>query len=363
MAPPCVIVKCVRYYWARGGAQLATIRKTKFVEGFQQVDGPWNTERGVQPKATDHKQRTIARSVVFEGVGLHSGAPCSAQVLPAAPDAGISFRVLHNERISGSDCDLKLGANDQVCCSFALDATRVCETRLGTTIEGCDGCRVSTIEHLIAALAICQIDNAIIEVSGPEVPILDGSALPFCIALEQAGIAEQNARRSFFVVAQPFSFNIGDSSISVTPSDEFEADVSIAFSECAIQEQRIRFKLDDEGLMQRIGRARTFCQFKDVKALRRAGLARGGSLDNAIVVDGADILNEGGLRDPEEFVAHKALDMIGDFYLLGGPLIGSVRAVRPGHEVNNQFLRAITATPGVLKKVSADIDSGEACVA
>jgi UDP-3-O-[3-hydroxymyristoyl] N-acetylglucosamine deacetylase len=194
----------------------------------------------------------------------------------------------------------------------------------------------------MAALAIARIDNAVIDVFGPEIPILDGSAAPFLSGLEDAGRRSQNARRDDHVVREGFGIRDGEREISFEPSDHFSLYVEIDFEDCLIGRQTRSISLSDADEIAKLASARTFCRLHEVDVLRRAGLIQGGSLENSIVVDGERLLNGAGLRDPNEFVLHKALDLIGDLYLLGMPIRAAIRAVRPGHDINCRAALALS---------------------
>ena len=273
----------------------------------------------------DHLHRTrqssLRQPAVFEGVGLHSGETCRAVVKPASADAGILFI-------------RKADEGDLFRSTIAASPENVIRSDHGTTLGNAFGASIATVEHLLAALAIMQIDNAFIEILGPEIPILDGSAAPFLEGLEAAGRRVQPTSRAYYDVPDAVEVVDGDSSISITPDDHFSLKVDIEFEDCLIGRQSLSVTLENAEEIARIASARTFCRLYEVDALRRAGLIRGGSLENSLVVDGSRLLNGAGLRDPHEFVLHKALDLLGDLYLLGVPIRGAVHAVRPGHDIN-----------------------------
>ena len=274
-----------------------------------------------------YRQRTLKQPVEFAGVGLHSGQQCTATVRPADEHCGIVFRRL----------DLK--ARD---CVVMARPENVAATNHGTAIVNDAGVTVSTIEHLMAGLALCGVDNAEIDLFGPEAPILDGSAAVFVEGFEDAGLMAQAAPRAGFVVEEPLAVHDGgDRLIEVSPFEGRSVDVAIDFGDCMIGNQSLVLDLDVAEDRARLARARTFCRLYEIEALRRMGLIRGGSLENSLVVDGDRILNDETLRDPEEFALHKALDLIGDLYLLGAPLIGAVRAIRPGHDLNVRMAQAL----------------------
>lgn len=272
-------------------------------------------------------QRTLTQPVEFSGVGLHSGQACTATVRPAEDNCGIVFRRLD---LSASDC------------LVAARPENVATTNHGTALVNRAGVTVSTVEHLMAALALCGVDNAEIDLFGPEAPILDGSSAVFVEGLEDAGFETQSAPRAGFVIEEPLAVHDGgDRVIEVSPFEGRSVDVAIDFCDCMIGTQSLILDLDCPADRARLAKARTFCRLYEIEALRRMGLIRGGSLENSLVIDGDRILNDEDLRDPEEFALHKALDLIGDLYLLGAPLIGAVRAVRPGHDLNVRMAQAL----------------------
>ncbi len=273
-------------------------------------------------------QTTLKAAISCTGVGLHSGKKVSMTLNPADENSGVVFK---RTDIKGN------GA--------LIPATwdRVVDTRLCTTIGNDDGITVSTIEHLMAALSGCGIDNAIVELNGPEVPIMDGSAAPFVFLVECAGVAQQSARRRIIRVLKPITVAEGDKVATLNPSDIFSLDFSIDFDSPVVANQSLSIGLVNGTFKNELARARTFGFLHEVEQLRAAGLAKGGSLDNAVVVSGDKVLNEGGLRFDDEFVRHKVLDAIGDLYLAGGAILGQFNGVCSGHAVNNQILRALFA--------------------
>ncbi len=278
------------------------------------------------------QQRTIKAPVEFAGVGLHSGADCRVVVRAAAANAGIFFRSMDSS-----------GPNNLI----AASADNVALTDHGTSLSNGEGARVSTVEHLMAALALVGIDNAAIDVFGPETPILDGSAALFVRGLSDVGTRVQSAGRREIVIDEVLSVCDGDRSIIVEPFDGFSLDVAIEFEDCLIGRQSLSLHLDQPCDKARLAKSRTFCRLREVESLRGAGLIRGGSLENSIVVDGDRLLNPDALRDPEEFVLHKGLDLIGDLYLLGAPIRGSIRAAKPGHALNTRFALMLARYYGI----------------
>lgn len=295
------------------------------------------------------RQTTLARSVTLSGVGLHSGEPGRVILHPEGEGAGLVFHFLDHR---GARCGAPLAAT----------AAAISETRLGTCLEGADGRSVRTIEHLLAAIAISGIDNVAIEIDGPEIPVMDGSATPFLHAIDQAGMKTLSAAREVLKIAAPIEIADGERVIRAEPGDQRILEIDISFADAAIGERSITLDLDDPVSMRRLARARTFCRLADLDAMRAAGLGRGGSLDNAVVVDGDRILNAGGLRDPEEFVLHKALDIVGDLALAGAPIVGRVSARRPGHDLNAQFLRRLAVETSAVERCVLQEDAVSAAV-
>jgi UDP-3-O-[3-hydroxymyristoyl] N-acetylglucosamine deacetylase len=274
-------------------------------------------------------QHTIAEPVAFAGVGIHTGQHVSVTIRPASADTGFAFV---RTDIAGRP-------------AVAARGESVCQTRLGTVIGNADGVTVSTIEHLMAAFAALSIDNARVELDGPEVPIMDGSSAPFVAILDQAGRRRQDTARTYIEILDTVEVSEGDKSATLSPADRFEVAFEILFDTSAIGRQRVDLTIDEESFRDELADCRTFGFLHEVEALRAAGLARGGSLDNVVVIDGDEILNPGGLRRPDEFVRHKALDAIGDLYLLGAPMIGRYEGLYAGHGLNNAVVRALLARP------------------
>jgi len=270
-------------------------------------------------------QRTIKRPINCTGIGLHSGARVAMTLAPAEPDTGIRF-----VRTDLADAEVP------------AQWDRVVDTRMCTMI-GEDGVSVGTVEHLLAALAGVGIDNLVVRLDGPEVPIMDGSAAPFVFLVECAGIAEQARPRRAIRVLKPVSVRGDRWSASLEPADGFSLDLEIDFDSSVIARQAMDVSLVNGTFKKELSRARTFGFLNEVEALRAAGLARGGSLDNAVVVNGDQVLNEDGLRYDDEFVRHKLLDAVGDLYLAGGPIVGRFQGVCSGHAGNNALLHALFA--------------------
>lgn len=275
-------------------------------------------------------QTTLAGPVRLEGAGLHSGAPVSVTLLPAAAGEGVTFR-----RIGWGETPARWDA--------------VSGTHLNTGL-GAGAARIATVEHLMAAIALADVDNLLVEIDGPELPALDGSAAPWLDAMAAAGLAALSAPRERLRIAAPVAVEDGLRSIRAEPFDGRIVEVSIDFPDAAIGRQSVTLNLDDPADVRRVARARTFGRLFEIEAMRARGLSLGGSLDNAVVVDGARILNPSGLRDPQEFALHKALDLIGDLRLAGAPIIGRIRADRPGHDLNARFLAALAGAGNVVAR-------------
>ncbi len=294
------------------------------------------------------RQRTLKNVIRATGVGLHTGDKVYVTLRPAAPDTGIVFRRTDlDPPVDIPACPLHVG-----------------ETQLSTTLVK-DGVRVATVEHLLSAFAGLGIDNAYVDLSAAEVPIMDGSAGPFVFLIQSAGIQEQNRPKRFVRVKRPVRVEDGDKYALFTPYDGFKVDFVIDFDHPAFdtRTRRATVDLSATSFVKEVSRARTFGFLRDIEALRQRNLALGGSLDNAVVVDDYRVLNEEGLRYEDEFVRHKILDAIGDLYLLGHSLIGAFQGYKSGHALNNQLLRALIADPTAWEEVSfADGDTAPARV-
>jgi UDP-3-O-[3-hydroxymyristoyl] N-acetylglucosamine deacetylase len=275
-------------------------------------------------------QSTLQGPAVFAGVGVHTGAHTRVSVRPAPADAGIVF-----VRTDVTDRDNRIAAVGE----------SVCKTQLGTVIGNSSDVTVSTIEHLMAALSMLGIDNAVVEVDGPEMPIMDGSSLPFVQVLDRAGRRQQDAPRRYIEILDTIEVVDGDKRASLSPAAAFEVAFEIAFGSTAIGRQRVDLRMDEQTFRRELADCRTFGFLHEVEALRAMGLARGGSMENVVVIEGDRILNPEGLRRPDEFVRHKILDAIGDLSLLGAPILGRFEGVRAGHGVNNALVRELLARP------------------
>ena len=285
------------------------------------------------------KQRTLKKSISATGVGLHTGEKVKMTLRPALPDTGIVFRRV----------DLPDSAEIKVQPQY------VCDTRMCSALEH-EGVRVATVEHLMSALAGLGIDNLYIELSAGEVPIMDGSSGPFVFLLQQAGIVEQPAAKKFIRIKKTVEVHDGDKWVRFDPYFGFKVDFTIDFAHPVFEHTGNNVKIDfaDHSYIKEVSRARTFGFMHEVEALRSMGLARGGSLDNAIVLDEYRILNHDGLRYDDEFVKHKALDAIGDLYVLGHPLLCAFTAYKSGHALNNQLLRTLMADAEAWEYASFD---------
>jgi len=274
------------------------------------------------------KQRTLKNVIRATGVGLHTGEKVYLTLRPAVPDTGIVFRRV--------DLDVPV--------DIPATPENVGDTTLSTTLIK-DGVRISTIEHLLSALAGLGIDNAYIDLNAPEVPIMDGSAGPFVFLIQSAGIQEQNVPKRFIRIKRPVKVENGDKWVQFEPYDGFKVSFTIDFEHPAFQERHQAAEIDfsTTSFVKEISRARTFGFMNQLETLRANNLALGGSPDNAIVLDDYRVLNEDGLRYVDEFVKHKILDSIGDLYLLGRSLIGSFRGHKSGHALNNNLLRVLLA--------------------
>jgi len=275
-------------------------------------------------------QHTLDRAARLSGVGLHSGRDTALTLQPAPADSGIAF--------ARSD----LSAGDRF---IRVSGEAVCDTRLGTVIANACGAQVSTIEHLMAALAATGVDNLVIEVDGPEAPIMDGSATSFLEAIDAAGLRRQAAPRRHIEILETVEVAGQDNWARLIPASQFEVSLEIVFEAPAIGRQALDLVVDEASFRTELAHARTFGFLGDVDQLRAAGLGRGASLANTVVVDGERVLNPEALRGPDDFVRHKALDAVGDLYLLGAPIVGRYEALRPGHALNNRLVRELLASP------------------
>lgn len=312
-------------------------------------------------------EKTLREPVSFIGIGLHTGNKVSMRIKPAMPGSGILF--LRKDVLSGQGM-------------ISARWYNVTETRLSTTLGNEHGVTVATVEHLLAALRGCGIDNAIIEIDAPEVPIMDGSSDPFVKTIEQIGTVAQPQKRSVIWIQRPIEVREGDKYAILMPYNSSRITIEIDFSGSAIRSQTLSVELVNEAFRNDVARARTFGFSQQVDYLKQQGLARGGSLNNAVLIDGDRIVNEEGLRYTDEFVRHKILDCLGDLALAGVPIMGHLYAYKPGHELNNrlmhklfedrsnwsyltmdEFLTVTGARPAQAGKTGPDSDSAENNVA
>jgi len=285
------------------------------------------------------RQRTLKNVIRATGVGLHTGEKIYLTLRPAAADTGVVFRRV--------DLDAPV--------EIPALAKNVGDTRLSTTLEQ-KGVRVSTVEHLLSAFAGLGIDNAFVDVSAPEVPIMDGSAGPFVFLIQSAGVEEQNAAKRFIRIKRAVAVEEGDKWAKFEPFDGFKVGFSIDFDHPAFRERPQIASVDfsSTSFVKEVSRARTFGFLRDLEMLRQRQLALGGSMDNAIVVDDYRVLNEDGLRYEDEFVKHKILDAIGDLYLLGHSLIGAFTGHKSGHALNNRLLKVLLEDRQAWEEITFD---------
>lgn len=295
------------------------------------------------------QQRTLKSLIRATGVGLHSGVKVTMTLRPAAPNTGIVFRRV--------DLDPPV--------ELRADPFAVGDTRLASCLER-DGVKIATVEHLMSALSGLGIDNAWVDVDAAEIPIMDGSAAPFVFLIQSAGIEEQKAAKKFIRVMKPVRIEEDDKWAELVPYDGFRLTFSIVFSHPVFDKSNPSVTVDfaEHSYVREVARARTFGFMQDVEAMRSQGLALGGSLENAIVMDEYRVLNADGLRYGDEFVKHKVLDAVGDLYLLGHPLLGAFSAHKSGHALNNKLLRALMADKTAWEMVSFErIEEAPASVA
>lgn len=275
------------------------------------------------------EQRTIKHTVSCFGIGVHSGKPASITLHPAPENSGVKF----------IRTDIK--SNNEVAARYDF----VSATNLGTTIRNKDGIEVATIEHLMAALWGCKIDNIIIETDGPEIPIMDGSSEPFIFMIECAGVKNLNQLRKYIEITDEIIVTDNQSKTVITPSEDFSVEMAIEFADNFIKRQTYKFTDKTRSFKHELARARTFGFKHEAEMLKKIGLAQGASLDNAVVLHNNEVINKDGLRYQDEFVRHKMLDLIGDLYLAGMPFKGHFNSYKPGHTINNKVLHTIFANP------------------
>jgi len=273
------------------------------------------------------KQKTILNSVTFSGIGLHSGVEVNIILYPALENTGIIFRRI----------DIDTGENRDVSALY----NNVFETQLGTVITNENKVSVSTIEHLMSALWACDIDNILIEIDNKEVPIMDGSAKPFIMEIQKAGVQELEADRKFLKILCEVSVEDKDTKITIKPSKDYSINMEVDFPYGNIGKQVFKFSGKQEDFIKEVSKARTFCNEKEIEMMRKMGLARGGSLNNAMVFNEKGVLNEGGFRYDCEVARHKLLDCVGDMFTAGYFIQGKIKALKTGHGLNNKLLRKI----------------------
>ncbi|HJO73277.1 MAG TPA: UDP-3-O-acyl-N-acetylglucosamine deacetylase [Rhodospirillales bacterium] len=289
-------------------------------------------------------QRTLISPVACDGIGLHTAAAVAMTLSPADAGVGITFK----------RTDIARSA------PIAARWDQVVDTRLCTTLGNDDGNTVSTVEHLMAAFSGCGVDNVVVEVDGPELPIMDGSSAPFVSMIESVGLVEQPAPLRIIRLHKTVTVSDGERFASLAPGDGFTLAFEISFENPAVARQTIMVGLVNGTFKRELASARTFGFLDDVEAMQAAGLARGGSLDNAVVISGDSILNVDGLRYEDEFVRHKALDAIGDLFLAGARITGRFEGVCSGHDMNNRLLRAMFADAEAWSLVTVGADEAEA---
>jgi len=285
------------------------------------------------------RQRSLKSLIRATGIGLHTGRKVAMTLRPAQPDTGIVFRRV----------DLAVPAD------IPARAHLVGETRLCSCLVK-DDVKVYTVEHLMSALSGLGVDNAYVDLDGPEVPIMDGSAAPFALLLQQAGIEPQNAPKRFLRVLRSIEVRDGDKTARLDPYEGFKLTFSIAYDHPVIEKSGSALTVDfaETSYLKEVARARTYGFMQDVEQLRESGLALGGGLDNAVVLDEYRVLNAEGLRFADEFIRHKLLDAVGDLYLLGKPLLAAFSAHKSGHALNNRLLRALASDPAAVEIVTFD---------
>lgn len=273
-------------------------------------------------------QCTIEKPISINGIGLHTGDNITMKLRPAPAGTGIIFHRTEGDRTR----------------SIEALSCNVVDTRMATVI-GKGDLSVSTIEHFMAALTACHIDNLHVYIDGPEVPIMDGSAAPFIKKLQAAGVSKLNRSRKVLAISEPITLVDGEKRVSIIPSRFHKISFDLSFDHPCIKQQHKSVTLTPESLCEEVAAARTFGFYKEVEYLKSIGLARGGSFDNAVVVGEDKVLNPGGLRYSDEFVRHKILDTIGDFALLGYPILGHIKSYKSGHDINHQMVEKILASP------------------
>jgi len=287
------------------------------------------------------QQRTLKKPVIATGVAVHSGALADIQLSPAPINAGVVFRVAHNGNVT----------------HIPAQSEFVTDTRLSTTLSRGEA-KISTIEHLLSAVSGLGVDNLFIDVNSGEIPIMDGSAAPFVFLMQEVGFEDQAAPKKFIRIKKRVEVKLGDKVASIEPYDGFKVTCEIVYDQPVIRSTQQRETLDfsTASFIEEISRARTFGLLSEYEQIRALNLARGASLENAVVVDDSRVLNEGGLRYNNEFVRHKILDAIGDLYLIGGPVLGAFEGYKSGHAVNDALVKAVLADSSAWDVVMFDRD-------
>lgn len=290
-------------------------------------------------------QRTLAKSVCVTGVGLHSGERVRLTLHPAPENSGIAFR--------RTDLNGRQGE------TIVLTPYLINDTRLSSTVISSEGVRVGTIEHIMSALAAYGVDNILIELNAPEIPIMDGSSLPFIYLLQEAGIVDQGVEKRFLRIKKEVTVAEADKWVRFCPYDGFKITLTIEFDHPVFNRSNQTLSIDFAGqsYIEEIARARTFGFMQEVELMRSHNLGLGGNLNNAIVIDETDVLNPEGLRYPDEFVRHKILDAIGDLYIIGHPIIGAFTGHKSGHAINNTLLRRVLADESAYEWVAFPNDT------
>jgi len=279
----------------------------------------------IKNKSNMANQKTISKQISFSGIGVHSGLKVNITLRPALANRGIVFR------------RTDLSKNNEILALYS----NVSETKLGTTISNQQNVSVLTIEHLMSALWACDIDNIIIEIDNKEVPIMDGSARPFIEEIKKAGVKKLNEKRKILKILREVSVSENDARISIKPAKNYSINMEVDFSYGKIGKQKFDFSGKQEDFIKKVSQARTFCAKKEIEAMKNMGLAKGGSLDNAMVFDEKGLINKGGFKYECEVVRHKMLDCVGDMHTAGYFIQGKIEAYKTGHRLNNMLLRKV----------------------
>ena len=283
-------------------------------------------------------QKTISKPINFKGIGLHSGLISEVKLIPSAENTGIIFKRVDLQKNNIIEANFKNVSSAILC----------------TTLKNSSGVSVSTVEHLMAAFFITGIDNVIVEINNSEIPIMDGSSKDFINLINAAGTKNLYFKRKYLKILKSIEFRDEEKYISIEPSaDQFDVDFQIVYKNDFIGDQKNLINFNEKETLEEVYTSRTFCLFDDIEMIKKNGLAKGGSLDNAIVVKNDKVLNEGGLRNQKEFVNHKILDLAGDFLLSGYRIIGSVKCIQGGHHLSNIFINKLFKNPANFKIINA----------